>query len=130
MHLYILICTIWGSHSNGYEDFYLLGYIAVQSTERQLTFQRNVSPSSSESNKPSKMPVWKQVASWWSCFHAGILLGLFNPEHGGDLLLHNNGWFLTDYMALYLSHPDCFNLHAWLNWKQYFFYKHRHILHS
>jgi hypothetical protein len=31
-------------------------------------------------------PLWKQVAT---CFHAGILLGLFDPEDGGDTFLRN-----------------------------------------
>jgi hypothetical protein len=37
-------------------------------------------------NKPSKKPVWKQVASTAHYFHAGFLLSLFiNPEDGGNL---------------------------------------------
>jgi hypothetical protein len=40
------------------EDFYLLGYNAVKSTESQPAFQTNMSPPSSGSkNKPSKKPV-------------------------------------------------------------------------
>jgi hypothetical protein len=27
-----------------------------------------------------------------TCFHAGILLGLFDPEDGGDMFLRNVGW--------------------------------------
>jgi hypothetical protein len=34
-------------------------------------------------------------------FHAGILLGLFDPEDGSDKFLRNNGRFSTDYMMLY-----------------------------
>jgi hypothetical protein len=34
-------------------------------------------------------------------FHAGILLGLFDPEDGGDMFLRNFGWLLMDYIALY-----------------------------
>jgi hypothetical protein len=37
-----------------------------------------------------------------TCFHAGILLGLFDPEDGGDMFLRNVGLFSTDYTALYL----------------------------
>jgi hypothetical protein len=56
-------CRIWGSHSGGYENFYLLGYNTVQSIESQPTFRMNTSPSSSElKNKPSKIPAWRQVA--------------------------------------------------------------------
>jgi hypothetical protein len=25
----VLLCKIWGSHSGGYEEYYLLGYYAV-----------------------------------------------------------------------------------------------------
>jgi hypothetical protein len=40
------------------EDFHLLGYNAMQSTESQLTFQRNMSPKfSGLKNKPSSKPV-------------------------------------------------------------------------
>jgi hypothetical protein len=35
---------IWGSHSGGYEEYYLLGYKAIES---QSTFRRNISPPSS-----------------------------------------------------------------------------------
>jgi hypothetical protein len=36
-----------------------------------------------------------------TCFLAGILLGFFDPEEGGDISLRNIGWLSTDYMALY-----------------------------
>jgi hypothetical protein len=45
----------WGSEGCGYEDFCVLGYIAVQSVESQLTLRRNMSPIYSGSNsKTSK----------------------------------------------------------------------------
>jgi hypothetical protein len=34
-------------------------------------------------------------------FHTGILLGLFDPEDGGDMFLRNVGSLSTDYRALY-----------------------------
>jgi hypothetical protein len=34
-------CTIWSSHTSGYEEFYLLGYNAVYSVERQPTLTCN-----------------------------------------------------------------------------------------
>jgi hypothetical protein len=37
---------IWGSHSGGYEEFCLLGYNAVYSTEGQGMFRRNILPPS------------------------------------------------------------------------------------
>jgi hypothetical protein len=36
-----------------------------------------------------------------TCFHAGVLLGLFDPEAGGDMFLQNVGWLSTDYTALH-----------------------------
>jgi hypothetical protein len=61
-------CRIWGSHSDCYKEFHLLGYNAMQSVECQLTFQR-------------------------TCFHAGFLLSLFfDSEDGGDMFLQNISW--------------------------------------
>jgi hypothetical protein len=37
-------CGIWGSHSGGYEEFYLLECNAVYSVESQGTFRGNISP--------------------------------------------------------------------------------------
>jgi hypothetical protein len=47
----------------------------------------------SRSNKPSKKIV--------TCFHDRILLGLFDPEDGGDMFLRNDGWLSTGHIALY-----------------------------
>jgi hypothetical protein len=38
-----------------------------------------------------------------TCFHAGFLLVLFDPEDGGFMFLRNVRWFSTDYTALYRS---------------------------
>jgi hypothetical protein len=35
-----------------------------------------------------------------TCFHAGILLVLFDPEHGGNTFLWNISWLSMDYIAL------------------------------
>jgi hypothetical protein len=40
-------------------------------------------------NKLIMAPVCKQVAIEW--FHAGFLLGILNPEVGGDMFLRNVG---------------------------------------
>jgi hypothetical protein len=40
------ICKIVGSHSSGYEEYYILGYNAVKFVECRPTFQRNISPPS------------------------------------------------------------------------------------
>jgi hypothetical protein len=101
----------WGSHTIGYEVLYLLTYNAVYSVESQPTFRRNISPPSSGSNKPSKIPAWKQVASrarvkssialLATSFYADILSGLFDPEDGGNILLRNFDWLSTEYTLLY-----------------------------
>jgi hypothetical protein len=36
-----------------------------------------------------------------TCFHAGILLDLFDPEDRDDMFLRNVGWLSTDYTSLY-----------------------------
>jgi hypothetical protein len=35
---------VWGFHSGAYEELYLLEYIAVQSSESQQTFRKNILP--------------------------------------------------------------------------------------
>jgi hypothetical protein len=47
---------IRGSHSGSHEEYYPLEYNAVYSVESQPTFRKNISPSSSGSIKPSKIP--------------------------------------------------------------------------
>jgi hypothetical protein len=41
------VCTIWGSHSGGYEEFCVLKYNAVQSVESQRMFRKNTLPPTS-----------------------------------------------------------------------------------
>jgi hypothetical protein len=77
-------CTIWGSHNSGYEEYYLLGYNVMYFVEIQQTFWRNMS------------------LKLTTCFHVGVLVGLFfDPKYGGDMFLQNVGWLSTDYTALY-----------------------------
>jgi hypothetical protein len=33
--------------------------------------------------------------------HTGIMLGLFEPEYGGDMFLQKVSWLPMDYIALY-----------------------------
>jgi hypothetical protein len=87
------LCSIWGSHSGGYEEFYLLGDNAMQSVESQTTFR--------SSRKPSFPTAFRPI----TC--------LANPEDGGNVLLRNVGWLSSDYMALYLE--DRWTLHTSLH---------------
>jgi hypothetical protein len=51
-----------------------------------------------KSNDVSKGHEWTRPAN---SFHAGILLGLFDPEDVGDKFLRNVGWLLAGYTALH-----------------------------
>jgi hypothetical protein len=55
------------------KTIYLLGYNAVQPVENQEAFWENMSPII-------------------TCFHIGMLLGLFDLEDGGDMFLRNESW--------------------------------------
>jgi hypothetical protein len=68
------------THSGGYEQRYLLEYNAVQSVESQPTFRRNILIPSSG---PNKLTRYHRGKLHVTCFHAGIFLGLFDPEDGG-----------------------------------------------
>lgn len=46
-------------------------------------------------------PQFLQPGSACYMLHAGLLLGLFDPEDGGDTFLKNVSVLSTDYMALY-----------------------------
>jgi hypothetical protein len=83
---------IWGSHSTGYEEYYILGCNAVESVESQPTFQENTYPPSSGrriSQADNKLG---------SCFHALFLLDLyFEPEDGGNISFRNICWLSTNF---------------------------------
>jgi hypothetical protein len=108
---------ILGSHSCVHEEFHLLGYNSVQSSESQQTFRRNMwPPSSGSKNKPSKIAALhfppfsyiirkfaKPIVRLTTCFNGGFLLGLFlKPEDVDNMYSGNIGWLSTGYTALYL----------------------------
>jgi hypothetical protein len=69
---------ISGSHTGGYEEFCLLVYNSLYSSESKPTFRRNMSASSG------------QVLA--TCFHFEFFLHLFfDPEDEGDIFLRNVG---------------------------------------
>jgi hypothetical protein len=92
-YTFLTVYSVWGSHSGGYEEFYLLGYIAVKFVESLPSFRRSVSPPSSGSYKLRKKPAWKLVAS-----RAGLF---YDSEDGGDMFLRNIGWLSSGYMVFY-----------------------------
>jgi hypothetical protein len=72
-----------------FKEFCLLGCNALQSTESQQTYWKNISKQETSV---------KNVAM----LHAGFLLGLiFDPEDGGDIFLQNIHSLSTVYTALY-----------------------------
>jgi hypothetical protein len=77
-----------------------LGYNAVQASESQSTFRRNMQPLSSGLNsKPRKKPPWSRQQGQ---LLAGFYLGeVFNPEDGSDLFFRNVDWLSLAYTALY-----------------------------
>jgi hypothetical protein len=106
-----ILCRNWISQSGGYEEYYILGYSAVQSVESQRMFRRNTSPPISGSkNRPSKK--------------SGGKLGLFcDPEVVGDMFARNFGWLWVNYMVVYprRQYSSLNVLLSWcVSWKLYF----------
>jgi hypothetical protein len=66
----------------------------------QCSYFRDITPCSPLKSQPTRLATY---------FHAGIFLGLFDPDDGGDMFLRNVAWLSTDYTALYpterLSNP-------------------------
>jgi hypothetical protein len=54
-----------------------------------------------------------KVRSASHLLHVGFLLGLFNPEDGGNMFVPNVDRLLTDYTALYPRIYKCFILFSW-----------------
>jgi hypothetical protein len=75
------ICRIWGFHSDGYEEYHLLGYDAVQSVWFQPTFRRNIASifmveeiSSAKNQQASR---WKAEHVFAACVSALYRWGTF-----------------------------------------------------
>jgi hypothetical protein len=96
-------CRIFGSPSDDYEEYYLLGYNVMWSIESQPTLRRNISPPSSGlriSQARNQLESRRQADR--TCFHASFLLGLFiDPEDGGDMFPQNVSCLAMDYTALH-----------------------------
>jgi hypothetical protein len=85
-----LVCTIWGSHSDGYEQFCLLAYNSVLSAESRYVFRRNISPHSSGSkNKLSRKRAWTRHTVFWVIALCSLVGGYW--RFGGISCLHVQG---------------------------------------
>jgi hypothetical protein len=86
----LLIPWDLGSHTGGYEEFYLLVYNFLYSAESKPTFRSYIFAFSG------------QVLA--TCFHSEFLLhSFFDSKDGGETFLRNVGRLSMDYTALYRS---------------------------
>jgi hypothetical protein len=82
-----MVHNIWGSHSCGFEELYLLGFNIVQAVEILLMFWRNMSI---PFPVPKNTPIKKSCAFY--LLHAGFMISLlFRSENGNNLYLRNVG---------------------------------------
>jgi hypothetical protein len=83
---------ILGSHTGGYEEFCLLGYITLQSVDSLPAFRQNISPLfSGSNNNPSRKQLERggQQSLWPPVFTlVGLLL---DHEDRGEIFLRNVG---------------------------------------
>jgi hypothetical protein len=91
----IFICRIWGSHSSGYDDFYLVGYNVIYSSESQLMVQRNVT----------------------SIFRVEQAKQETSVKQVNDMPLQNVGWLSMDYIASYPRKQNSINIHMYVIYK-------------
>jgi hypothetical protein len=83
---HVSVCRIWGSHSGGYEDCYLLVYSALQPVESQPVFRMYISPPSSGSkNTSSRKLAMKAICSSETSVHFQQTRRRYIPE---DRSLH------------------------------------------
>jgi hypothetical protein len=79
----MLLFIIWGSHSGGYEENYIVGYNAVQSIEKSTDVSEehiaSIFRTKEQANKDTSV-----------------------TAKGGDMFLRNVGWLSTGYTALYV----------------------------
>jgi hypothetical protein len=72
---------IWGSYSNGYEEFCLLEYNTEYCGESQLAFWRNMPPSSRLKSMPSKRRAWsRQMSAYCSSDNFQLSTWHYIPE--------------------------------------------------
>jgi hypothetical protein len=115
---------MWSHHlrnKNTLEEVYLLGYNTVWFVQSQLTFRRNMPPTSSGSkNKPSMKPALLPTSHWFLAWHMPRPWR-WNGLHGvirHRLSLHNpplwKPWILQEYPSLLI--PSSRNAQSVVQW--------------
>jgi hypothetical protein len=51
---------------------------------------------------------WKSTVMKATYFQAGIFLGFFDPDDGGNMFLRNDNWLSANYTVLYHGRQYCF----------------------
>jgi hypothetical protein len=86
----LLPSWIWGSHSDGYEEFYLLVLTLCSPLEVNRCFWGTC-----------RLHLWAQGISQAKLHTSFLLSLLLDSEDGGDMFLRNIGWLSRDYIVLY-----------------------------
>jgi hypothetical protein len=79
--IFMMICRVWGSLGDGYEELHLLWF-----------------------NACSPLEVTRRYGGIVICIFKLDLF--FDPEDGSDLLLQNVGWLSKNYTALFLRRQN------------------------
>jgi hypothetical protein len=105
------VFRIWGSLSGGYEEYYLLGYNAVECHLLSRWTLKMETICSSETSVDTQRTIRRatcrcHLLSRW--FLAQLIF--FDTEDWGDMFLRNIGWHSTNYMVCHLQVPPAFTL--------------------
>jgi hypothetical protein len=100
-------CTIWGSHSRGYEVYSwdITPCSPLRVTQRfggtHRLYLQDPRISRSRNKFERRFEKLRILALLVTCFHNGVLLDLFfYSEDGDDMFLRNDGWLSMDYTTL------------------------------